>query len=413
MREPIPIVDLPQPEASSAATSHRRTFRAMLWLTILNSFATGILWNGLGFITDSVYRFTETETYTLFIATGTAYTLTAFLTGSVLRRFASRLNARRAMQWIFIIQGAFAPLVYVGSSSTGLLAVAMVTSMTGAALWPVVESYIAAGRSADEVRKTLGIWCIAWMGSVTGVLLLMAPLQGGSGWFDPRLSVFSILPLSALSLWIIRSVPDHPEHHHAEPEAHDPRDRALLASARALLPASYLLVGALSPLMPYLLERMSVSAHSQTPLTATWLGLRTMTAAALSMLAFWHGRWGTLLLGAVLLAGGFALVVGVPSLFAITIGLALFGVGHGIIYYAAIYYALRVGNAAVDAGGVHEALIGLGYVLGPLAGLLGHLLGGGGWTVALLWTLLGLFAVPAMLPWWRERREHRKALQAR
>ena len=74
-----------------------------------------------------------------------------------------------------------------------------------------------------------------------------------------------------------------------------------------------------------------------------------------------------MLLGAILLAGGFALVVGVPSLVAITIGLALFCIGHGIIYYAAIYYALRVGNAEVDAGGVHEALIGIGYVLGPLA----------------------------------------------
>jgi len=381
----------------------------MLWLTILNSFATGILWNGLGFITDSVYRFTETETYSLFIVTGAAYTLTAFLTGSVLRRFASRLNARRAMQWLFIVQGGVAPLVYVGSSSAGLLTVAVVTSMTGAALWPVVESYIAAGRSAQEVRKTLGICCIAWMGSVTGVLLVMAPLQGGSGVFDPRLSVFSILPLSALSLWIIRRVPDHPEHHHAEAQAPDPRDRALLASARALLPASYLLVGALSPLMPYLLARMEVGAHSQTPLTATWLALRTATAAALGMLAFWHGKWGTLLLGAILLAGGFALVVGVPSLLAITVGLALFGIGHGIIYYAAIYYALRVGNAEVDAGGVHEALIGLGYVLGPLAGLCGHLLGGGGWTVLLLWSLLGVFAIPALLPWWRERLSKRSA----
>ncbi len=381
----------------------------MLWLTILNSFATGILWNGLGFITDSVYRFSETETYSLFIATGAAYTVTAFLAGSVLRRFAARLNARHAMQWIFVVQGGVAPLVYVGSSSTGLLAVALTTSMTGAALWPIVESYISAGRSAHEVRKTLGIWCIAWMASVTAVLLMMAPLQGGSGWLDPRLSVFCILPLSAVSLWIIRKVPDHPEHHHAEPETHDPRDRFLLASARALLPASYLLVGALSPLMPYLLARMDVSAHNQTPLTATWLGLRTMTAAALGVLAFWHGRWGTLLLGAALLAGGFALVVGVPSLIAIAVGLALFGIGHGIIYYTAIYYALRVGNAAVDAGGVHEALIGVGYVLGPLAGLAGHLLGGGGWTVLLLWFLLGVFAVPAALPWWRERRAKRRA----
>ena len=40
-------------------------------------------------------------------------------------------------------------------------------------------------------------------------------------------------------------------------------------------------------------------------------------------------------------------------------------------YTASLYYALVVKNASVDAGGAHEALIGLGFVLGPVAGLVG------------------------------------------
>ena len=50
-------------------------------------------------------------------------------------------------------------------------------------------------------------------------------------------------------------------------------------------------------------------------------------------------------------------------------GLALFGLGLSLIYSAAIYYALEVGQAEVRAGGTHEALIGAGYTLGPLLGL--------------------------------------------
>jgi len=52
-------------------------------------------------------------------------------------------------------------------------------------------------------------------------------------------------------------------------------------------------------------------------------------------------------------------------------GLAAFGVGMSTIYTAALYYAMEVEKAEVEAGGMHEALIGLGYTGGPACGLAG------------------------------------------
>ena len=49
-------------------------------------------------------------------------------------------------------------------------------------------------------------------------------------------------------------------------------------------------------------------------------------------------------------------------------GLAGFGASQALIYLGALYYAMEVGAAAVDAGGMHEALIGLGYTIGPVCG---------------------------------------------
>ena len=43
--------------------------------------------------------------------------------------------------------------------------------------------------------------------------------------------------------------------------------------------------------------------------------------------------------------------------------------GMGVTYYAALYYAMAVGRAEVNAGGTHEAFIGGGYAMGPLIGL--------------------------------------------
>ena len=68
--------------------------------------------------------------------------------------------------------------------------------------------------------------------------------------------------------------------------------------------------------------------------------------------------------------------------------------------------AMAVGGAEVDAGGRFEALIGLGYVIGPLAVMFcdeskGQLVGAT-WAAA----MLGL--VPALAPWFAWRRRQAK-----
>lgn len=384
--------------------NHRSGTWGITAITLLNSLATGVLWNGLGFITADEFHYSPAQTYGLFIATGGVYAIAAYCCGRIVRRFEARLNPRGVMVVLFLIQAVVASFTYVGTSSAALITIAVVTSLTAACLWPIVESYIGAGKSPPDTRRAIGNWCIVWMTTVAVAMVLMAPLQRSDGWLTPQLAVFAITPLSLLSIGCLWFVPSHPAHHQVVAEAAPLHYKAQLQSARILLPASYLLVGALSPLMPYVLDRLELDAQSEPPLTATWLGMRVVIAALMARLAFWHGRWSTLLLGSVMLAGGFAMVMTLPSLAGIVVGLALFGAGQGVIYYAALYYALRVGSAQIDAGGMHEALIGLGYMLGPAAGLAGYMLGGGGWTVTIVCGTLALAAIPAALPWIRLRR---------
>ena len=51
------------------------------------------------------------------------------------------------------------------------------------------------------------------------------------------------------------------------------------------------------------------------------------------------------------------------------LGEAVFGVSSGVVYYAALYHAMVLLNASIQAGSAHESLIGLGFALGPAAGL--------------------------------------------
>jgi hypothetical protein len=122
---------------------------------------------------------------------------------------------------------------------------------------------------------------------------------------------------------------------------------------------------------------------------------------------FWHGRWGTLLAGALALAAGLCTTLLATTVPGIVAGLSLFGVGMGLTYYAALYYALAVGHAAVEAGGTFEALIGAGYCLGPLLGLAGQAAGGArasGATILCVAVVAALGGAAALRPYLEARR---------
>jgi hypothetical protein len=95
---------------------------------------------------------------------------------------------------------------------------------------------------------------------------------------------------------------------------------------------------------------------------------------SLQRYAGWHNRAWPLALAAVGIPVGFFLTLFGPDLATVLAGEVVFGASAGMTYYAALYYAMVVKNAAVDAGGAHEGLIGSGFTIGPALGLLGVVL---------------------------------------
>jgi hypothetical protein len=78
---------------------------------------------------------------------------------------------------------------------------------------------------------------------------------------------------------------------------------------------------------------------------------------------------------------------------------------------------MAVGQAAVEAGGNFEALIGVGYFAGPVLGIVGRGIGSGGAaapgreasaTVALAWIVTAVACAGAVRPY-REARRRRAA----
>jgi MFS family permease len=169
----------------------------------------------------------------------------------------------------------------------------------------------------------------------------------------------------------------------------------------------------LGPVLPFIMRDLAMDDAWKTPLASVWMVARVLTVVVLGTLHFWHGRWATLAAALLLLGGGFAAVAFAPGIPMLLVGLAAFGAGHGVVYFAGLYYAMAVGGAEVDAGGRFEALIGAGYVVGPLAGLVAGATAGGLVGATLGAAAIGL--VPAVFPYlaWRRKAAEAAAAAAR
>jgi hypothetical protein len=138
---------------------------------------------------------------------------------------------------------------------------------------------------------------------------------------------------------------------------------------------SYSLIFLLAPLMPDILRDLGLDVARSTPAAALLDVGRLLSFLLVAAYSGWRSRVPPLVAAIVALPAAFCMVLFAQHLALALAGEVLLGIAAGFAYYSALYYALVVKNASVDAGGAHEALIGLGYALGPLAGLAAQAVG--------------------------------------
>ncbi len=382
---------------------------AALAFSALNSFAAGTATVGVFFVSRKAFGFDEAQNYWLGLSVGATYVVGALNAARVPRALA-RIGAfahpraylfgltallallclapfLRPQGWVlFLFLGLYAPI-------TGLF-------------WPLVESYLSGGRRGAALRSAVGRFNVVWsagiaLGLVVETFFLdeRAP-PGRELWIFPLIAA-----IHAASTLALCAFPQEPARHEHDAHAVPASYRGLLRIHRLLLALAYLVMYALSPYLPKLVETLDVSALWRTPLASVWMFARVVTFLCMERWHGWHGRFGTALAGASALVLGFAGIVLGPlassaglSLALFVAGLVAFGAGAAALYTAALYYVMEVGAAGVDAGGSHEALIGLGYTIGPACGLLVAELAGRGWVggAAKDGLLLGIVAALAL-----------------
>lgn len=338
----------------------------MLLVTWLGSVSGGVFWTGIFFVTLRHYAFSESQNLLLALGMGAAYALVAHRASALSGLFDAPPRRVLGLSLHGWAVSALLP-VLLPAAEWPLWVGALLGSAVSGLVWPVVESYLAARRHGEELRRSLGWFNVCWT-LATALPLLVMPLLTKLHLLAPLVlcAAMNLLALLALVLLPPAPPPSEPEAARSAVGAEYPE---LLRASGLILPLSYLMSSTLAPVLPHRLTELGPSVVPASVLAATWMIARFATLVAMARFSFWHGRWGALLAAGASLTCGLVVVLLSSSIAGVVAGLALFGAGMGLTYCATLYYSLTVGHGAVDASGGFEALVGVGYVLGPLVGL--------------------------------------------
>lgn len=357
--------------ATPAAARSAPTLGPTLTIVFLASISTGAVNNGVFFIAQEAHGFGRALNLLLGLVVGAVYIPAALAVGPGLRRLAARsarITTRRVLVTMMIVMAGLCSLPVAAGGAWGIWVFAVLYVPLMGALWPIIESYLSGGRRGDRLRRATGWFNLLWASAVAVAAWGMAPLLE----LDRPLGVFvglGVIHLACL-VPIARLSAEPPRHLEESHEPHPPVYDGLLATFRWLLVLSYVLLATLNPILPWRLDQTGLAIGWQTPLVSAWMVSRVAMFVLLQRWGGWHGRWRTPIWSCGLMLAGFLMVLFAGGRIGIIAGLVMFGAGIGAIYAAALYYAMEVGRAEVDAGGTHEAMIGAGYTLGPVIGLL-------------------------------------------
>ncbi|MEO8901651.1 MAG: MFS transporter [Polyangiaceae bacterium] len=350
--------------------------RRILLSVFIASFTSTLLQRGIYFFTHDVLGFSQAQNLWVALLVGITYIGGATSSHRLAARFGER-NTLRAV--LLTLAAAHAVLACFPSNSALLVAGFAFIVMTQGAMWPIFESYMSAGETPQTLGPHLGRYNISWALSVPASLAVAGPLIASG---KPALLFVVAAVLNAVVAALCFGFPARPAHlaagHAGRPDAQKlARYSALLVGARFAMLGSYALMYVIAPLMPEIMKSVGFGTAAAARASSLQDVARLACFVGLFTYSGWQGRTLPLLLAIFALPAGFALVLFGSSVSSVVPGELLFGAAAGFLYTAALYYAQVVENASVDAGGAHEALIGLGYAVGPAAGLVGSALASG------------------------------------
>lgn len=330
----------------------------------------GFLFNWLGFVFWTVvpiraegFHATSTQLALLQTAASVVYVLTSLLTGGLSDRFSRSALARLACAGGFL---TCAFTVYIDSLAP-LYAAAVLMGLSGSIYWPSIQGAVGAESEPSRVERSIGWFNVSWsVGKTLGFAV--------AGWIAQTFGAPAALWMAAAAAVPIPAL--YPANQPARPAAAHESGRSDTAVYRTVgYVANFLAFGVGNVFSNQFYKYAANSGiggdHARTlfglVLGCTY-GAQTILFYVLQRSSAWTYR-RELLYGAQLLAGASAVAVTFATSQVVLLAAAAgVGVGLGFANASSIYYSLHGPADHGKYAGVHEAVLGAGSFLVPLAG---------------------------------------------
>ena len=338
-------------------------------MSFIESFATILIERGFYFYTRDMLGFNELGNLSLGLIFGVFYVCGALYSHRISIKFTEKHTLQYSLFSLLSVSILF-PFITNRFGVSSLYALAGIFTGTK---WPIIESYINAGLPPKHTFRAVGRFSLAWASAaplalgVSGLLInTNSPIY--FFWLAAGINATSLI----LSRNLIRK-PIHLPQTHPEFVQQDQLKRysKLLRASHLSMLSSYTLLFLLAPLLPTIFASIGFDIQYSAALSGVLDGMRVLAFLILGIWPAWQGRSLPVFTMIFALPIGFLMILFGPNFTVILIGEILFGLAAGLMYYGSLYYAMVVKNASVDAGGTHEGLIGTGFAIGPLIGILG------------------------------------------
>jgi MFS family permease len=291
-----------------------------------------------------------------------AYSLGCLLSG----RLADRLGYRRLMTLASLGQVLVFCSYLLVDRVWHLFVISVVSGAAISGFWPSLQAWLGQGHDRRGLLLAIGRFNVAW-----SLGFLVGPALGGYLYAANPNYVFGAAAVSVtLILLGLLALPVRPG-----VAASGSRESASLAAARRFLPvawvanfATFFASGTVRALFPKHASDLGIEPESLGWLVSL-IGLAQAVAFLLvSRTDRWQFRLAPLVCVQLLAAAGlWALALGrSPLVFAV--GLVLQGGLVAVTFTASIFYSLHADGPGGRRTGLHEAIVGSGFLAGPLVG---------------------------------------------
>ena len=272
--------------------------------------------------------------------------------------------------------------------------------------WPTLQHLISKGEPAANRPHLAGIYNVVWSGVAAVSFFIGGTLLEKLGmrsmfWLPALVHLFQFCFVFWLERQRISESPTSElveESHAASP--HGTRQKLFLRLALLANPFAYVAINTVIPMMPEVAKRFDLSPAWVGVFCSVWFFVRMGAFVLFWLWPGWHYRFTWLVSANVGMLLSFLGILLAPHISILLAAQVLFGVSLGLIYYSSLFYSIDSGASKSEHGGLHEAMIGFGTLMGAGAGagakfLWPNVVGVSIWAVSGL-LLIGLIALIAM-----------------